>query len=205
VNIFNTLNECTIVVDPGHGGIDGGAGNKNDILEKQINLEVALKLKKELLVEGFKVILTREEDRSLEELSNLKASRYRRDLDARKNIINSNEPLLFVSIHCNSSPRSVARGAIIYYYPDSVEGERLAKCIGQSIDENLYKGYLGENTLRTEVMSEDFFVLRESDFAGVLIEIGFLTNPEEKKLLMDEEYQQSLARAIKKGILIYLQ
>ena len=105
LSIFNSINENTIVVDPGHGGIDGGAGKKNDILEKDINLQVSAKLKKELIVEGFQVIMTREEDVSLENFSNIKGSRYRRDLDARKTIINNNKPLAFISIHCNSSKK----------------------------------------------------------------------------------------------------
>src|SRR5690606_38634704 len=90
LSIFNFLEQNIIVVDPGHGGIDGGAGKKGDVLEKDINLNIALKLKRELLVEGFRVVLTREQDVSLEGLSNIKASRYRRDLDARKKIIDGN-------------------------------------------------------------------------------------------------------------------
>ncbi|NLY76723.1 MAG: N-acetylmuramoyl-L-alanine amidase [Tissierellia bacterium] len=203
-SIFNFLEHDVIVVDPGHGGIDGGTGNKNDVLEKDVNLDIALKLKKELLIEGFKVVLTREQDVSLEGLSNIKASRYRRDLDARKNIINGNDPVAFVSIHCNSSTSTVAKGIKIYHYPDSIEGEKLAKCISEEVDEIIYREYLNEDNLRSEVLSEDFYILREPDYTGVLIEVGFLTNPEEKKLLVDEEYQQIIARAIKKGILKYL-
>lgn len=205
LDIFYTLSENIIVVDAGHGGIDGGAGKKNDVLEKNINLEISKKLKKELLVEGFEIIMTREDDISLEDFSAINSSRYRRDLDARKGIINNNEPLAFVSIHCNSSKRSSARGIIIYYYPDSVEGERLAKCISESVDENFYGSYLNDDKLRTEILTDNFFILRETEFPGVLVEVGFITNPEESRLLREEEYQQNLARAIKKGIVNYLE
>lgn len=205
LSIFNSINENTIVVDLGHGGIDGGAGKKNDILEKDINLQVSAKLKKELIVEGFQVIMTREEDVSLENFSNIKGSRYRRDLDARKTIINNNKPLAFISIHCNSSKKTSAKGIKVYYYPESIEGEKLAKSISQSIDENFYKAYMKEENLRTEILTEDFFILRETDYPGVLIEVGFLTNPEENKLLREDEYQRQIARAIKKGILKYLE
>lgn len=205
LSIFNSINENTIVVDPGHGGIDGGAGKKNDILEKDINLQVSAKLKKELIVEGFQAIMTREEDVSLENFSNIKGSRYRRDLDARKTIINNNKPLAFISIHCNSSKKTSAKGIKVYYYPESIEGEKLAKSISQSIDENFYKAYMKEENLRTEILTEDFFILRETDYPGVLIEVGFLTNPEENKLLREDEYQRQIARAIKKGILKYLE
>jgi len=205
LNIFSFMNEDTIVIDAGHGGIDGGAGNKNDILEKDINLQVSAKLKKELIVEGFQVIMTREEDISLENFSEISGSRYRRDLNARKSIINNNRPLAFVSIHCNSSKRSTARGIKVYHYPDSIEGEKLAKCISQSIDENFYKGYMDDEIMKTEILTENFFILRETEYSGVLIEVGFLTNPEENQLLRDDEYQRQIARAIKKGILKYLE
>lgn len=204
LNIFNDWNENLIVIDPGHGGIDGGAGEKNDILEKDINLEISLKLKKELLVEGFNVIMTREKDESLEDLSKLDSSRYRRDLDARRNTINDNEPLVFISMHCNSSTKSSAKGIKVYTFPDSDEGEKLAKSICQSIDEILYKNFLKEDNLRSEVLSEDYFILRETKYPGVLVEVGFISNAEENKLLQDEEYQQKLALAIKRGILNYL-
>ena len=113
----------TIVIDPGHGGIDGGTGDRRDILEKDINLDIGIKLKRELLVEGFNVIMTREKDESLEDLSDINSSRYRRDLNARQTIINENEPLVFISIHVNSSKNSSARGVKIYHFPDSEEGK----------------------------------------------------------------------------------
>ncbi|MBZ2175468.1 N-acetylmuramoyl-L-alanine amidase [Schnuerera sp. xch1] len=205
LDIFNFSDKDIIVVDPGHGGIDGGAGKKSDILEKDINLGVSLKLKKELLVEGFHVIMTRENDESLEDLSSINSSRYRKDLDARRNIINNNKPLVFISIHCNSSTRSSARGIKIYHYPNSVEGEELAKNISESIDRNFYYNYFRDDNLKCEILCEDFFILRETEYPGVLVEVGFITNPEERRLLQDDEYQQKLARAIKKGILSYLQ
>ncbi|NLW22939.1 MAG: N-acetylmuramoyl-L-alanine amidase [Tissierellia bacterium] len=204
LNIFSYRDGQVIVIDPGHGGIDGGAGNVKDVLEKDINLDVGIKLKKQLLVEGFNVVMTREVDQSLEHLSSLNASRYRRDLDARKNIIDNNEPVVFISIHVNSSKKSTARGAKIYHYPNSTEGKRLADSIARSIDANLYEKFLKEESLRTEVLSEDYYILREPSYTGVLVEIGFITNPEEKRLLMDEDYKERLAFAIKKGILEYL-
>ena len=202
--VFNHENLKNIVIDPGHGGIDGGTGNEKDILEKDVNLDVALKLKKELLVEDYNIIMTREKDQSLEEFSNIKASRYRRDLDARKNIINENEPLVFVSIHVNASTGPKARGIKIYHFPNSIEGEILANNIKESVDEYVYDDFLKDENLRSEVLSEDYYILRETNFTGVLIEIGFITNPEENKLLKDKKYKEKVAYAIKKGILEYL-
>jgi N-acetylmuramoyl-L-alanine amidase len=202
--IFNYKNKEAIVIDPGHGGIDGGTSDKTGLLEKDINLDVSLKLKKELLVEGYGVIMTREKDESLENLSSINASRYRRDLNVRKTIINENEPLAFASIHVNSSKKSGARGIKIYYFPTSTEGKRLAESIAKSVDINLYGKFLKDDNLRAEVLPEDYFILRETKYPGALVEIGFITNPEENKLLQDEGYKEKVAFAIKKGIVEYL-
>ena len=203
--MFNPENLINIVIDPGHGGIDGGTGDAKDILEKDINLDVGIKLKKELLVEGYKVIMTREKDESLEDFSNINASRYRRDLDARKNIINENQPLAFVSIHVNSSPKPSSNGVKIYHFPNSTEGRRLAENLKESIDEYVYKKYLKDENLQTEILVEDYYILRETKYPGVLIEIGFITNPEEKKLMKSKKYKEKMAYAIKMGIVEFLE
>lgn len=204
LNIFNYKDEKVIVIDPGHGGIDGGTGKREDILEKDINLDISLKLKRQLLVEGMDVVMTREKDESLEHLSQLNSSRYRKDLDARKTIINNNEALVFVSIHVNSSKKATARGVKIYYFPESMEGKKLAEYVSQSIDIHLYENFLKEEGLKSEILSEDYYILRETEYTGILIEVGFITNLEEKRLLEDEEYKEKLAYAIKKGIIEYL-
>ncbi|NLN15220.1 MAG: hypothetical protein GX185_06395 [Tissierellia bacterium] len=201
---FSHRSNRTIVLDPGHGGIDGGTGKREDILEKDINLDIGLRLKKQLIVEGFNVIMTREKDMSLEDLSQIKASRYRRDLDARRSIIDSNQPLVYVSIHVNSSKSSSARGVKIYHFPGSEDGKELAEKLAHSIDTHLYHQFLKEDSLRTEILYEDFYILREPKYTGVLLEAGFITNPEENRLLKDEGYKERLAYAIKKGILEYL-
>ena len=202
--IFSYRDKKTIVIDPGHGGIDGGTGDKQGLLEKDINLDISSKLKKELLVEGFDVIMTREKDESLEELSKINASRYKRDLNARKTIVNENEPIIFVSMHVNSRKKSTARGIKIYYYPTSIEGKELAESISKSVDENVYKKFLKNDSIKAEVIPEDYYILRETGYSGVLVEIGFITNPEDNRLLQDEGYKEKVAFAIRKGIVEYL-
>lgn len=214
-NIFSSLqvsktlahgkDMTTIVIDPGHGGIDGGTGDKSGLLEKDINLDVALNLKKELLVEGFNVIMTREEDKSLEDFSSIDSSRYRKDLNGRKTIINNSNPDVFISIHVNSSNSDSARGVQVYYYPDSVEGEILGENICNSVDSIIYDGYLEGSDLKSKNLSEDYFIIREPDHIGVLVEIGFISNPQDNELLRDEEYKREIAFAIKKGIVEYLE
>lgn len=206
ISIFNSyfyINE-TVGIDPGHGGIDTGTYYKNFIFEKNINLDVALEVKKILKSNNLKVIMTREGDISLEDKSGISASRYRRDLDARKSIINNNADI-FVSIHVNSNPYSPStRGVLIYHYPGSEEGKKLAEIIGKSIDEIVYEDYLNNTGLRSEVLSDDYYILRETRVPGVLIEIGFITNPQERMLLLSNTYKKKMAEAIGGGIIEYL-
>ncbi|MDK2985492.1 MAG: N-acetylmuramoyl-L-alanine amidase [Clostridia bacterium] len=195
----------TVVVDPGHGGIDGGTHDNNGLLEKNINLDVALKLKKILEKENVKIIMTRTSDVSLEDKSDLNSSRYKKDLDARKDIINSSNADVFVSIHVNANPRQLhTRGTIVFYHPKSCKGKELAKTINDSIETTIFKNYLQDDSLKGEVLPQNYFILRETHVPGVLVEIGFLTNPEDKKLLQDEEYKERIAKAIGYGIMKYL-
>ena len=207
ISAFN--NNCSykgiVVIDPGHGGIDGGTSDKAGVLEKSINLDIGLKLKKILSDNSMKVIMTRDKDVSLEKKSNINASRYRRDLDARKKIINNNNPDVFISIHVNASVQARnARGIQIYYYPSSIESERLAQLICESINENVYKKHLKLTSVKARIIQEDYFILRETEHPGVLIDTGFITNAYDKKLLMDKAYKEILAKSINEGILNFL-
>lgn len=204
LSIFKYNSNGVIVVDPGHGGIDGGTSDRDGLLEKDINLDTGLYLKQELIKEGFNVVMTREADESLEDFSSINASRYRRDLNARKTIINKSKPVAFVSIHVNSSKSPSARGIQVYYYPDSSESEKLAKSICDSINTNVYKNYLKED-LNAKYLPYDYFILRETEYTGVLVEIGFITNSKDKALLKDDKYKEKVAYSIRKGISKWLE
>ncbi|HOB20092.1 MAG TPA: N-acetylmuramoyl-L-alanine amidase [Candidatus Atribacteria bacterium] len=194
--------DITIVVDPGHGGIDGGTHDNKGLLEKDINLEVGLILRRYLESKGLKVVMTREEDISLEKFSTIRSSRYRRDLDARKNIVNNSGGALLVSIHVNARPKyPESRGTIVFYYPGSDAGKQLAETVSRSINNKVYKQYLNTSDARSRIMTNDFFILRESIIPGCLVELGFITNPEDKRLLQDEKFKQVMAEAIGDGII----
>jgi N-acetylmuramoyl-L-alanine amidase len=198
------LKNKTIVIDPGHGGIDGGASIGEHFHEKDINLDVALKLRELLLNEGAAVVLTRDRDVSLESKSGLSSSRYRRDLDARRNFINSSNADVFVSIHANcfrSNPR--AKGAIAFYYQGSEHGELLAKWIAGSIDEIVYRKFLGDDALKSKVLPENLFILRSTKVPGILLETGYMTNKEEGRLLKQEEFRRAMAEAVLDGLKKY--
>jgi N-acetylmuramoyl-L-alanine amidase len=194
-----------IAIDPGHGGVDGGASLGEHFNEKDINLDISLKLKELLVNSGAEVVLTRDSDMSLEKMSDLQSSRYRRDLDARRDIVNRSSAKLCVSIHSNcfrTNPQ--AKGAIVFYYYSSEEGKKLARFIGDSIDKIVYRGHLKNNTLKSKVLSEDLFILRSIDVPGVLVEAGYMTNQEEGRLMRQDEFQAAMAEAIYDGLKNYL-
>lgn len=193
-----------IVIDPGHGGIDGGTF-QSGLLEKDINLDISLKVRKVLQHQNIKVILTRDKDISLEHKSSLNASRYKRDLDARKKIIDTSHASLFISIHTDSRPNNTeARGIGIFYYPTSGEGKELAQAIASSVNKMVYHHYLNTTDIKAEIAPGDYYILRETNIPGILIEVGFLTNPMDCKLLRREDYRNQVAWAIGDGIMNYL-
>lgn len=188
-----SLNGKVIIVDAGHGGIDSGA-NRPGAVEKDINLAVTLQVKSCLNDRGAKVVLTRESDVDLSELcddENVRG-RYRRDLNARLEMVDESDADIFVSLHANASKNPSRRGSQCYYAVKSELGKRLAA----SIEEEL-RTVVAVNQPYT---SADFFVLRRNRVPAVLIEMGFITNPDELALLNSPEYQRKLGEAIAKGI-----
>jgi len=193
-----------VVIDPGHGGVDGGTGDGGSLLEKNINLDIALRVKRNLDKKNILVFMTRVEDVSLESKSKISTSRYRRDLDGRKVIIDKSNGDAFVSIHVNADRNAPnARGAIAFYYRTSEEGKLLAEKVGNSIDKIVYRKYLKNESLSTEIDSQDLFVLRETKIPGILLEVGFITNSEDKKLLKDDRFKEKMALAIAEGLIEY--
>jgi N-acetylmuramoyl-L-alanine amidase len=205
IEVYNIRINETVVIDPGHGGIDGGTHYNERLLEKDINLDVSLKLREILENNNINVIMTRDKDVSLENKCNINASRYRRDLTARKNIVNKNNTSLFVSIHVNANCYdSDARGVIIYYYPGSEKGKLLAENIGYAIDKIVYREYLNYKNIESKAVAEDYFILRETKAPGVIVEMGFITNPYDRRLLENDGYRRKIAEGIYKGIIEYL-
>lgn len=186
-----------IVVDPGHGGDDPGMIGEGGLKEKGINLKISLKVKQELENEGYKVVLTREEDVGLYDSSS--QNKKAQDMQRRIALIREMNPVLTISIHQNSYQDSSVKGPQVFYYEDSVEGERLALSI-----QNALNGDLSVARPRVPRGNTSYYLLKRSPGVLNIIECGFLTNPEEAALLQNEEYQQKVAAAIVKGICTYL-
>ncbi|MFC0297432.1 N-acetylmuramoyl-L-alanine amidase CwlD [Geobacillus jurassicus] len=186
-----------IVLDPGHGGPDGGAVG-GEVVEKDIALNVAKKLRDYLQQQGALVLMTRETDRDLASPSTRGYSRRKtEDLLERTAFVNRSNADLFISIHLNAIPSPRWRGAQTFYYGSFIENERLAKFIQEELRRNL------ENTHRLAKMIDTVYLLKHAKIPGALVEVGFLSNPDERELLASDGYQTKLAASIYKGVLRY--
>lgn len=185
-----------IVIDAGHGGADPGKVAVNGAMEKDINLSIAEKLKKTLEEQGIEVKMVRDEDEMLagESAKNKK----REDMKARVEFINHSVPELVVSIHQNSYSDAGVKGAQVFYYAESAEGKAAADILQKSfleIDSDNHRQAKGNN---------DYYLLKHTEVPVIIVECGFLSNPEEAQLLINEEYQNKLVGVMSKGIVTYL-
>ncbi len=187
-----------IVIDPGHGGVDPGALGSNGVHEKDIVLEVSMKLAEMMRQSGAQVLLTRESDRDLSDpgLSNLHEIKLQ-DLTRRVELANQNNADIFLSIHVNSFPDRRECGAQTFSQPGSEESKKLAMSIQKEFNNFL------KNPGR-QAKQVDYFACRTSKMPSVIVEIGFISNSSEEKLMMDPLYQNTVAWSIYAGTARYL-
>lgn len=189
--------EYTIVIDAGHGGKDGGAvGVKTDVTESYLNLQYSLTLKNLCEQYGYKVILTRSDMNGL--YSPLATNKKRSEMEKRREIIEDSNADIVVSIHMNSFPTSQSRGAQVFYAENSETGQFLADKVQESLNKNIE---YAKKTAKTG----DYYILNCTKTPSILIECGFLSNPEEEVLLQDENYMQNFCYQILCGLLLYRQ
>jgi len=190
--VMQPVERKVIVLDAGHGGWDPGrVGSGENASEKDINLAVMKKLQQYLELGGATVYITRATDEALAEGKNT-------DLKERKRIAEENRGDILISIHQNAFPSSSARGAQVFYHGNSEEGKRMA----QVMQARLCTHVDTENTRQAKA-NDDYYMLRKTELPTVLIECGFISNPQEEKLLNDEAYQEKLAWAIYMGVVDY--
>lgn len=182
-----------IYLDPGHGGIDPGAVYK-DIEEADINLKIAQKTSKLLEQYGAIVYLTRYGDYDLSVPNTI--NRKRSDLSRRGNIINRSNCDLYLSIHLNAESSSTWKGAQMFYDNVNPNNEIIAKIFQEEFKNNL-------NTKREYKQKENLYLSRRVERPGILIEAGFITNPNERYLLTTEAYQQKIAATILEATIKY--
>ena len=181
----------TVIIDPGHGGEDGGAVSPNGILESGLNLEIGLRARDLLRFLGLPVRMTRETDVSIHSpeartVSEKKVS----DLKNRVGIVNGTRSAILVSIHQNMFSESKYRGAQVFY-AGTAGSQELAERLQEVFDKEM-----DPNNHRQAKQSETVYLLSKIHCPGILVECGFLSNPEEERLLQTEAWQKSLAAAI---------
>ena len=184
----------TIVIDAGHGGRDGGAVGASGVDENHLNLEYALSLQKLCQDFGIEVVMTRSDLNGLYSAS--ASNKKRSDMERRKQIVDESRADLVVSIHMNSFPLSSAEGAQVFYAKGAEEGKRLADCVQTELCHTL------PSAKKTSSVG-DYYMLNYIDRPSVIIECGFLSNPEEEKLLISEEYRNNFCYSVLSGILKY--
>ncbi|SHI00058.1 N-acetylmuramoyl-L-alanine amidase [Sporobacter termitidis DSM 10068] len=190
-----------IVVDAGHGGVDGGT-NRGGLLEKDINLKLALQLKTLLERRGYTVVLTRDSDVALDNLNKASSSRHKRDLIARVGIINSSSARLFLSIHVNSLAGDPSEsGSLVFYGAKFPQSKALAASVQNALNAITVDGKARK---QHAPLPGRFYVLNGSNVPGVLIETAYITNSREKELLASEDFLCRLAAAIADGTAQYL-
>lgn len=188
--------EKIILIDPGHGGIDGGATSKRGTIEKDINLQIALKLRDSLEKEGYKVFMTRDSDVGLYENGKSIREKKREDLKKRVALKKETSCDIFISIHENMFPQAKCFGAQVWYESNE-KSQSLAKLVQDCIKEAVNDG----NKRVAKPAGEAYLILRDKyEGASILVECGFLSNIEEESRLKTDEHQQCLVDGITKGI-----
>lgn len=189
----------TIVIDPGHGGMDSGASNYG-VHEKDINLEISKKLSDLLKTSGYKVVMTRDEDESIHD-DNANTVRQQKvsDIKNRTEIVNSDPNNILVSIHQNKFQDSKYSGAQMFFSKNNPKSKDLAISIKTAIQELVQP----ENEREIKPAEKNIYILNKANVPAVIVECGFLSNEEELKNLTNSDYQSKLAFAIYCGILNY--
>lgn len=189
-----------IVLDAGHGGLDSGAVGKSGVLEKDVNLSIVKSLREMLELSGFEVVLTRDEDISIydagvEGIRNQKLS----DMDNRLEIIQSYPDSIFLCIHQNNYTDPKYFGGQMFYNNNNPDNRTLAQ-IMQNRFANLQEG----NDREIKLSGDELYLLKSNKNPSLMIECGFLSNPEEEQKLSTWEYQQQVAFTIYSGVLEFI-
>ena len=191
----------TEVIDPGHGGEDGGASSASGLVEKDINLAVALILRDYLTAAGIPTVLTRDEDTLLyDKAADHEGRKKMLDLSSRLCTANDTENAIFVSIHMNSFAQPQYKGLQVWYS----KNDPLSADIAKRIQDTAAK-FFPENSRKIKAAGDNIYLLHRLDCPAVLVEGGFLSNPEEAALLGTPEHQKTLAYVIFSSIMEYIQ
>ena len=196
-NTGKNTNSTVIVIDPGHGGSDPGKISTSGVMEKDVNLSIAMALKQLFENRGFTVVMTRTTDCDLAP-DNSKHPKTD-DLTKRTALMSRSNVAVSISIHQNSYHEEAIRGGQVFYYKTSVRGKKLAESLQKRFDY-----VLGDSNKRQAKANDNYYLLLHVKEPIVIAECGFLSNREEAKKLETEEYQDRLAWTLHMGIMEYL-
>jgi len=188
-----------VIIDAGHGGEDGGASSKDGLKEKDLNLDVALTLGNMLEADGITVIQTRTEDKMLY-TEYKKGSLKMQDLKNRLDISKQHENSIFISIHMNKFSQEKYSGLQVFYSQNSNESAVLARKIQSKVKEHLQN----DNDRETKKANSNIYLLDNIETPAILIECGFLSNPDECTKLSSEDYRKELAGVIYSSVVEFL-
>lgn len=193
VGINNIQTRKTVIIDPGHGGIDVGAVGIDGSLEKNINLSISLDLYDFLMVSGINAVLTRDGDY---EVYRAGEQRTKSDLYNRMDYINSVPDSILISIHQNHFENEAEWGTQIWYSPNDEKSPTIADKILNSVKKNIQP----ENKRINKKSDDSYYILYKAQKPSVMVECGFVSNENENKKLQDKEYQRDMAYSILAGI-----
>ncbi|MBR5774624.1 MAG: N-acetylmuramoyl-L-alanine amidase [Clostridia bacterium] len=191
-----------IIIDAGHGGVDGGSVGADGTMEKDINLSIALKLRDSLELYGFETVMIREEDKSIHSdgASTIREKKVS-DLHNRLNIINSTDNCIFVSIHQNYFEQPQYSGTQVFYSPNDSQSEELARIMQETITRMIQP----DNNRQIKEADKTLYLLSNSQKPSIMVECGFMSNEKELNLLKTEDYQKQMVLCITNGILKYME
>ena len=192
--------DITIVIDAGHGGEDGGCEG-NGLVEKNLNLDIALKLAELLRGTGVNVVLTRDTDVLLYDInSDYKGQKKAQDVRKRLEIASSQENPVLVSIHMNYFAQTKYSGLQVWYSKNDARSRNLAGLVQSGMKSTLQPN----NKRAIKEATSSIFLLHNATFPAILVECGFLSNPEEARMLSDADYRQKIAKVIFDAIMQYI-
>lgn len=191
----------TVIIDAGHGGEDGGTQSRDGLLEKDLNLDIAERLSLIFSQNGVNVIMTRSDDRLLyDKNGDYKGRKKALDAQARLNIASEDPNAIFISIHQNYFSSSQYRGLQVWYSGNDNRSMELAQYIQSGVKNTLQPN----NNRQIKLAGSNIYLLEHIKNPAVLIECGFLSNPEEAKRLSDPTYRQNLSEVIYRSVTEYI-
>ena len=190
--------EHILIIDPGHGGVDGGATSCTGVLESQINLEISLKLRDMLQLLGHKTQMIRTTDISVYTQGETIAAKKVSDLRERVRLVNETEDAVLISIHQNTFSDSQYSGAQVFY-PETEGSQKMAETLQNALIKTI-----NSTSNRKAKKAQGVYLMEHIEKTGILVECGFLSNPQEEAKLRDPDYQKKLCAVIAASVSTYL-